>query len=279
MKLICPKCHAGVSIGGASRFDDFQCRKCDYCFMGLEAEVRWMFGLPGVSMMTGCPYCWTPLELRSGGAGGGGYVGPHSCYSCGRKLPQRPKRRQGEEWYTDNENLARSLVGYSCTPAEGAELIRRIEALGDNFSPAEIAELRGLVNEAIRRGTTASVTEPSRPPAPAPHEGNAVQFRRAAASDQWYYTQDGGQRKGPVLFSTLQQLAQAGQLRPTDMVWTGVMSGWTPASAVIGLFLPPGNVVDDDAVPLGGEGRELKDDDTAIRKAVPPRTDGQAGTT
>jgi transposase-like protein len=42
MKLICPKCRAGVKIGGASRFEEFQCKACDYCFMGLEAEVRWM---------------------------------------------------------------------------------------------------------------------------------------------------------------------------------------------------------------------------------------------
>ena len=159
MKLVCPKCHAGVKIGGASRFGEFTCNRCNYTFMGLEAEVG-LLSLIGMEFMkTGCPYCWSPIDLRSGGSKWGGYVGPHSCWSCGRKLPKRPDRQQGEEWFTDYEQLARSLAGYSCTEAQGADLIRRIDALGDTFSPAEAAELRRMVNEAIRRGTSASATD------------------------------------------------------------------------------------------------------------------------
>lgn len=154
MKLICPKCGAGVKIGGASRFEEFQCKACDYCFMGLEAEVRWIFGMPGVSMMTGCPYCWTPLELRSGGSKWGGYVGPHSCYSCGRKLPKRPDRMPGTEWESDFEKIAKTLVGQSMSASRGADLLRRLEEI--ELCPTELAQLKEMVKEAVRWGTASS---------------------------------------------------------------------------------------------------------------------------
>jgi hypothetical protein len=153
MKLICPKCRVGVNIGGASRFEEFQCKACDYCFVGLEAEVRWIFGMPGVSMMTGCPYCWTPLELRSGGSRWGGYVGPKACYSCGRKLPKRPDRQPGTEWESDFEKLANSLKGISMSASRGADLLRRLEAVKSEFCPTEFDQLKQMVKEAVRRGT------------------------------------------------------------------------------------------------------------------------------
>lgn len=51
----------------------------------------------------------------------------------------------------------------------------------------------------------------------------------------WYYA-SGGQQQGPVKTVELQRLAAAGQLLPSDLVWTDSMANWAPASAVNGLF-------------------------------------------
>jgi len=62
------------------------------------------------------------------------------------------------------------------------------------------------------------------------------------ANDQWFFTRN-GQKSGPVTAPTLRQLAAAGNLSPTDMVWREGMSEWAPASRVKGLFaevaIPP----------------------------------------
>lgn len=151
MKLICPKCRAGVKIGDASRFEDFQCKACDYCFTGLEAEVGFLSLVLNIDFMkTGCPYCWSPIDLRSGGVQRGGYVGPHSCWSCGRKLPKRPDRMPGTEWESDFEKIARSLKGYACSASEGADLLRRLEEI--ELCPTEFGQLKEMVREAVRRG-------------------------------------------------------------------------------------------------------------------------------
>lgn len=55
------------------------------------------------------------------------------------------------------------------------------------------------------------------------------------ASDQWFYATN-GQKQGPIDGPTLKQLASAGQLSPSDLVWREGMSGWAPASKVKGLF-------------------------------------------
>ena len=51
----------------------------------------------------------------------------------------------------------------------------------------------------------------------------------------WYYA-SGGQRHGPVKTAELKRLAAAGELRPTDLVWTDTLANWAPASTVKGLF-------------------------------------------
>jgi hypothetical protein len=51
----------------------------------------------------------------------------------------------------------------------------------------------------------------------------------------WYYA-SGGQQRGPVKTAKLKKLATAGELRPTDLVWTDSMANWAPASTVKGLF-------------------------------------------
>jgi uncharacterized membrane protein len=51
----------------------------------------------------------------------------------------------------------------------------------------------------------------------------------------WYYA-SGGQRHGPVKTAELKRLATAGELRPTDLVWTDTLANWAPASTVKGLL-------------------------------------------
>jgi len=52
---------------------------------------------------------------------------------------------------------------------------------------------------------------------------------------EWYYAK-GDQQKGPVSSAELKQLAQAGQIVPTDLVWREGMTEWVAASNVRGLF-------------------------------------------
>lgn len=55
--------------------------------------------------------------------------------------------------------------------------------------------------------------------------------------DQWHYTNN-SQQYGPVTFAQLQQLAVAGRLQPTDLVWS--YGKWIEARQVQGLvFAPP----------------------------------------
>ena len=37
-------------------------------------------------------------------------------------------------------------------------------------------------------------------------------------ADEWFFTQN-GQQAGPVDFSVVQQMAAAGQIRPSDLIW------------------------------------------------------------
>jgi hypothetical protein len=52
---------------------------------------------------------------------------------------------------------------------------------------------------------------------------------------EWFYAKN-GQQQGPVSEQTLQQLAQSGQLLPTDMVWAQGLPAWQPAGQTAGLF-------------------------------------------
>lgn len=61
-------------------------------------------------------------------------------------------------------------------------------------------------------------------------------------SAAWYYEKN-GQRCGPYSASQLKQLATAGGLSPTDLVWKESFSDWVSASRVKGLF-PPSPVIE-----------------------------------
>jgi hypothetical protein len=56
-------------------------------------------------------------------------------------------------------------------------------------------------------------------------------------AEQWYYTRQ-GQRFGPLSIEQIRQLALAGQLQQTDLVWTEGMAEWTPAGRCTQLFAP-----------------------------------------
>lgn len=53
---------------------------------------------------------------------------------------------------------------------------------------------------------------------------------------EWYYTVNGQQAPSPASNAQLKQLATAGQLKPTDLVWQDGMADWVPASSIKGLF-------------------------------------------
>jgi hypothetical protein len=49
---------------------------------------------------------------------------------------------------------------------------------------------------------------------------------------EWFYT-SGGRQKGPVDETQLKQLAEAGALRPEDLIWNATMKDWRPAGEAI----------------------------------------------
>ncbi len=60
-------------------------------------------------------------------------------------------------------------------------------------------------------------------------------------ANEWHFTLNGQPADSPVSAAQLKQLAVAGQLQPTDMVWQEGMTGWVPATSIKGLF-PPSKV-------------------------------------
>lgn len=55
------------------------------------------------------------------------------------------------------------------------------------------------------------------------------------AKTEWMYFVD-GQQHGPVSSQELRQLAAAGKLSPTDLVWREGLADWAPAAKLKGLF-------------------------------------------
>lgn len=54
------------------------------------------------------------------------------------------------------------------------------------------------------------------------------------ASNSWHVAR-GGQTYGPYAWEQLTQMAAAGNLAATDMIWNEGMSGWTQAASIPGL--------------------------------------------
>ena len=60
----------------------------------------------------------------------------------------------------------------------------------------------------------------------------------ASEAAEWHYIQN-GQQAGPVPWSQLRQIADSGQLRPSDMVWKNGMPTWATAGSIRTLFPHP----------------------------------------
>jgi hypothetical protein len=72
-------------------------------------------------------------------------------------------------------------------------------------------------------------------------------------ANDWYYTQNGQPAQAPVSAAQLKQLAAAGQLQPTDLVWQEGMANWAPASSIKGLFGGPIKEAPSPAAPTNAE--------------------------
>ncbi|HTU91658.1 MAG TPA: GYF domain-containing protein [Gemmataceae bacterium] len=69
------------------------------------------------------------------------------------------------------------------------------------------------------------------------------------ATTEWHYTIDGQPAVAPVSPAQLKQLAAAGQLKPTDLVWQDGMLEWAQAGSIKGLFPANKNLGDSAVVP------------------------------
>ena len=72
------------------------------------------------------------------------------------------------------------------------------------------------------------------------------------AESLWYYA-DGGGQVGPVPWEQLWRLAQAGAVRPDQLVWTDGMEQWQPAASVPTLLptAPPPGPAEPPSLPNG----------------------------
>src|SRR5947207_2797166 len=52
---------------------------------------------------------------------------------------------------------------------------------------------------------------------------------------EWHYSR-GNEQHGPVSSAQLKEMATAGQLQPTDLIWKDGMPGWLAAGKIKGLF-------------------------------------------
>jgi len=90
------------------------------------------------------------------------------------------------------------------------------------------------------------------------------------SDSQWYYSNNGRER-GPVPMARLKELAAAGTVKASDLVWREGMEDWTPASGIEGLFplTPPPVATPPAARPaVSGSASALEQAGTKVRGAV-----------
>ncbi|MEI8071905.1 MAG: DUF4339 domain-containing protein [Planctomycetota bacterium] len=90
-------------------------------------------------------------------------------------------------------------------------------------------------------------------------------------ADQWHVGKN-GQTTGPFLTGQLKEMAAAGQVAPSDLLWKAGMEKWVPCSSVKGLFPvagpPPLVEVQRDAMPYPATRRHaLSGNETALSHA------------
>ncbi len=90
------------------------------------------------------------------------------------------------------------------------------------------------------------------------------------AITEWHYTVNGQPAAVPVNAAQLKQLAESGQLKPTDLVWQEGMLEWAQAGSIKGLF-PADKLLNDSSVLPSSATRKI----TTGRKTtkVRPRSD------
>jgi hypothetical protein len=76
------------------------------------------------------------------------------------------------------------------------------------------------------------------------------------AITEWHYTINGQPAAVPVNAAQLKQLAESGQLKPTDLVWQEGMLEWAPAGSIKGLF-PADKLLSDSAVDSSSATRKI----------------------
>ena len=118
----------------------------------------------------------------------------------------------------------------------------------EEFGPVSLDTMRQLITTE-ELGTSDCVSQDDRntwtaageveglflpPPFPVQLPSSSIPKRTNMAS-QWYYTNQ-GQQCGPVASDQLKQLAAAGRLQPSDLVWKQGMPQWSAASHISGLF-------------------------------------------
>lgn len=97
MKLLCPSCNGKINIGGASRFDLFNCPHCKRIFRGTKADYAavefffkkyftWKMEGYDSAYQTPCPHCASSISLVQNEQFKG-VIAPDACWSCGRDLP------------------------------------------------------------------------------------------------------------------------------------------------------------------------------------------------
>jgi hypothetical protein len=95
---------------------------------------------------------------------------------------------------------------------------------------------------------------------------------------EWYYQQN-GQKHGPISGASLKQLAAAGKLQPTDLIWKEGMAKWVSARSVKGLFpAAPAPVATVAPPPPPVKAASLVADGTSdVVEVVPAATSSPAG--
>src|SRR5262249_39815362 len=92
--------------------------------------------------------------------------------------------------------------------------------------------------------------------------------RRAPMASQWYYAKYGVQH-GPVSSRESKELADGGELVPTDLVWKEGLPKWHPASKVKGLFpVAPPKPVPVPVAPVQPDEQETETKPTPGNRAI-----------
>jgi TM2 domain-containing membrane protein YozV len=86
-------------------------------------------------------------------------------------------------------------------------------------------------------------------------------------TQEWYYSVDGG-REGPVAAAELKKLADAGSLKPDDLVWKDGMSDWAPAKSIKGLFAAA-------SAAAAGPSKSAEQRAAKVREAAAPAADDE----